>query len=155
MYFSGGYYGLSLTLQEPFVFCYGVGNSYFLEGLSRHLVKTPIIQSTYPARIDTRRWNFYGKWHSIYPWLASDLTFPGTVVLMFLIGRLFGLVWLDVAYCRNLWAVCLLPLVLVMLIYIPANNQVLAFSPAALPFFTLLVLWNLSRLRSVKKRRTF
>ena len=144
-YFTQGYYGLSLSLKEPFVFCYGVGNSYFLEGLSRHLVSTPIMFDTYPGRIEARGWATYGKWHSIYPWIASDLSFPGTIVFMFVLGWLFAVVWLDVVFCRNPWAVCLLPLLIIMLFYIPANNQVLGFSTAAIPFWTLLFLWYFSR----------
>jgi hypothetical protein len=152
-YFSQGYYALSLSLIEPFKFCYGVGNSYFLEGLSRHLVDAPIINDTYPARIEWNRWDRYGKWHSIYPWIASDLSFPGTIVFMFLIGRLFALVWLDVAFCRNTWAVCLLPLLLTMLFYVPANNQVLGFAAAAMPFWAFLLIWSFSRARGGAKRR--
>jgi hypothetical protein len=152
-YFIQGYYGLSLALKEPFIFCYGVGNSYFLEGLSRHLVNTPIFDDTYPARIQASGWDAYGRWNSIYPWIASDLSFPGTIVFMFLLGRVFTLVWLDVAFCRNPWAVCLLPLLLTMLFYVPANNQVLAFPQAAMPFYVILVLWSFSRARGHAKRR--
>lgn len=150
-YFSQGYYGLSLSLKEPFIFCYGVGHSYFLEGLSRHLVDTPILESTYPARIEASGWNLYRHWNSLYPWIASDLSFPGTIVFMFLLGRLVALVWMDVAFCRNPWAVCLLPLLLIMLFYIPANNQVLAFSDAAMPFWTLLLVWSFSRSGAKRK----
>jgi hypothetical protein len=151
-YFSQGYYALSLSLKEPFVFCYGVGNSFFLEGLSRHLVSTPLINYTYPARIESSSWDRYVRWHSIYPWIASDLSFPGTLIFMFLIGWLFGLVWLDVAFCRNPWAVCLFSLLLIMLFYIPANNQVLAFSPTALPFWTILPIWLFTRTRRNRRR---
>ena len=152
-YFTQGYYGLSLSLKEPFVFCYGVGNSYFLEGLSRHLFNPPLFGSTYPARIEASGWDPLGNWHSIYPWIASDLSFPGTIVFMFLLGRVFALVWIDVAFCRNPWAVCLLPLLLTMLFYVPANNQVLAFPQAAMPFYVILVLWSFSRARGHAKRR--
>jgi hypothetical protein len=152
-YFTQGYYGLSLSLKEPFIFTYGVGNSYWLEALSRHVVTTPILDSTYPARIEWNAWDRYIKWSSIYPWIASDLSFPGTIVFMFLLGRLFALVWLDVAFCKNPWAVCLFPLLLIMLFYVPANNQVLGFASALLPFWTLLPVWYVSRARSGAKRR--
>jgi hypothetical protein len=152
-YYIQGYYALSLSLKEPFIFCYGVGNSYFLEGLSRHLVNTPISNDTYPARIQENGWNAYGRWHSIYPWIASDLSFPGTIVFMFLLGRVFALVWIDVAFCGNPWAVCLLPLLLTMLFYVPANNQVLGFPQAAMSFWALLLLWSLSRARGGANRR--
>jgi hypothetical protein len=143
--FTQGYYALSLSLKQPFVFCYGVGNSFFLEGLSRHVFDKPLFDSTYPARIESSGWSTYGRWHSIYPWIASDLTFPGTIVFMFLLGWVFALVWLDVAFSKNLWAVCLFPLLLIMLFYVPANNQVLAFSPQAVPFWAMLFLWLFTR----------
>ncbi|HEX4135271.1 MAG TPA: hypothetical protein VHY84_11720 [Bryobacteraceae bacterium] len=151
-YFSQGYYGLSLSLDQPFVFCYGVGNSYFMEGLSRRFVSAPIGLDSYPARIEGTGWGRFSNWHSIYPWIASDLSFPGTIVFMFVIGRLFALVWLDVAFCRNPWAVCLLTLLLMMLFYAPANNQVLAFAEEAIPFWTLLFLWSFSRARAGKRK---
>ena len=152
-YFTQGYYGLSLSLKEPFVFCYGVGNSFFLEGLSRHLFNPPLYDRTYPARIEANGWDSHGKWDSIYPWIASDLSFPGTIVFMFLFGRVFALVWIDVAFCRNLWAICLFPLLLVMLFYVPANNQVLGFAGQAMPFWTFLFFWSLSRTLGNTKRR--
>jgi len=72
---------------------------------------------------------------------------------MFLLGRVFALVWLDAAFCGNLWAICLLPLLLTMLFYVPANNQVLAFPEGAMPFWALLFLWSLSRKGSGERRR--
>jgi hypothetical protein len=72
---------------------------------------------------------------------------------MFLIGRLFALVWLDAVFCRNPCAVCLLALVLTMLFYVPANNQVLAFPGAAIPFWALLILWSLTRNHSRARDR--
>ena len=74
-YFTQGYYALSLSLKEPFVFCYGVGNSYFLEGLSRHIFYEPLFDSTYPARIASSGWDPYSNWHSIYPWIPATYPF--------------------------------------------------------------------------------
>jgi hypothetical protein len=150
-YFVQGYYALSLSLKEPFIFCYGVGNSFTLEGLSRHIFNPPLYDSTYPARIESKGWDSHGRWDSIYPWIASDLSFPGTIVFMFVLGRVFALVWTDVAFCRNVWAVCVLPQLLTMLFYIPANNQVLGFAP--IPFLTMLFLWHFSRTSANPKTR--
>src|ERR1035441_388829 len=114
-------------MREPFEFCYGVGNSYFFEGLTRKLVASPIINRSYPARIETYGWNRYERWHSLYTWLASDVSFYRVVVLMFLVGRLLARVWLDVVVNKDPMAVSLFPLLIMMLYYAPANNQVLAF----------------------------
>ena len=150
-YFTQGYYALGLSLQKPFVFCYGVGNSYLWEGLSRKFVDTRILDRTYPGRIRSQGWDPYIRWHSFYTWIASDVSFYGTIVVMFLVGRLFALVWREVVFNRGPWAICLFPLLLMMLYYIPANNQVLAFPGTALPFWSLLFAWFYSR---VGGRRT-
>jgi hypothetical protein len=144
-YVTQGYYALSLALHEPFMFCYGVGNSYFLEGLTRKFVSSPIIDRTYPARIETYGWNRYGRWHSLYVWFASDVSFYGTIAVMFLLGRLFAIVWLDVVVNKDPLAICLFTLLILMLYYTPANNQILGFPGTAIPFWAFLPAWWISR----------
>ncbi len=149
-YLVQGYYALSLALEEPFVFSYGVGNSYYLTGLVQHFVGEGVVSNkTYPARIEKYGWDRFNQWHSFYTWIASDVSFPGTIVVVFLIGRLFAMVWLDVLRKNNPFAVALFALLIIMLFYFPANNQVLAFSGTANPFFVLLVCWILTRKRYV------
>lgn len=144
-YESQGYYGLSLALRESFVPCYGLGNSFFLEGLSRKYVANSIADRTYPGRIEQYGWGQYLRWHTLYPWIASDVSFYGTIVVMFLIGRLLALVWLDVVFYKDPFAVSLFALLVIMLYYTPANNQVLGFSPSAVPFWAFLFIWRFSR----------
>jgi hypothetical protein len=153
-YIGQGYYGLSLTLQEPFVWTYGVGNSYFLAGMSPHFsgLKT-ISEMTYPARIEKHGWDKFTRWNSIYPWLASDVTFPGVLLVVFLIGWLFAKVWLDVLGKDNPIAIALFSLLIIMLFYFPANNQVLAFSRTAIPFWVFLGLWAWQRSKASRTRK--
>jgi len=147
-YASQGYYALSLALEEPFVPCYGLGNSYFFTNLSRRFLGPGTISDrTYPARLETYGWDRFGKWHTFYIWMASDVTFPGTLVVVLLIGRLFAVVWLDVVRGENPFAIALFGLVVEMLLYFPANNQVLAFATSATPFMVMLVLWLVTRER--------
>ncbi len=151
-YVTQGYFGLSLALDEPFDCCYGFGNSYFTIGLSDHLFASGFIADrTYPAKIHAAYgWDMYGRWCTFYPWIASDVTFLGALIVMFLIGRLLALVWLDVLKRQNPFAVALFPLVLMMLFYVSANNQVLHFSSTLFPFWTILVLWLLTRKRETQ-----
>ena len=149
-YVTQGYYGLSLALQEPFEWTYGIGNSYFLWGLSRrYLGPTTISDMTYPARIEKYGWPRLERWSSIYTWLACDLTFPGVLLAVFGIGWLFARVWLDVVRNNNPYAVALFPLLIIMLFYFPASNQVLAFSTTAVPFGVFLFLWVYNKKRRV------
>lgn len=146
-YVTQGYYALSLALHEPFVFCYGVGNSYFLEGLTRKFVASPIMDRTYPARIETYGWSRYGRWHSLYTWIACDVSFYGVIIVVFLIGRLLAALWLDVVVNKDPLAISLFALLLMMLYYASANNQVLGFPSTAIPFWTLLCIWSRRRVR--------
>jgi|ERR1039457_843869 hypothetical protein len=149
-YLVQGYYGLSLAIQEPFEFCYGVGNSYYLTGLAKQILGVGnVTDRTYPARIEKYGWDSIKNWHSFYTWIASDFSFPGTIVVVFLIGRLFAMVWMDVIRKVNPFAVALFALLIIMLFYFPANNQVFAFSGTANSFFVLFVCWIITRKRNV------
>jgi hypothetical protein len=141
-YMSAGYFALYLSLDEPFVPTYGVGNSYFAaRQVARLTGNADIVLRPYPMRIEERGWDAYGMFSSIYPWLASDVTFPGTIVLVFLIGRLLAIVWKDSLVGENPFAIAMLAQLLIMLFYFPANNQVLQFGEGFAAFWVILFLW--------------
>src|SRR5439155_11424922 len=104
-YLTQGYYALYLSLNEPFVPMFGVGNSIFLtQQAVRVTGNQDIARMSYPSRIESDGWDALGRWSSIYPWIASDVSFPGTIVVVFLIGRLFALAWFDALSARNPFA---------------------------------------------------
>lgn len=150
LYLTHGYYALYLSLNREFVPMYGVGHSVFL---TRQVVRVTgdgdIERMSYPARIERDGWNATGLWSSIYPWMASDVSFPGAILVVFLIGMLFGLVWLDATRAANPFAVALLGIVLIMLFYFPANNQVLQSGEGTTAFWGTLALWLITRRREV------
>lgn len=95
-YLTHGYFAVYLALDKPFVPTFGVGNSFFLVRQTARLTGSPDLeQDPYPMRIEENGWDAYGYWSTIYPWIASDVSFPGTLIVVFLIGRLFALSWLD------------------------------------------------------------
>jgi hypothetical protein len=101
---------------------------------------------SYPGRVDVDNgWSYFHRWHSIYPWLASDVTFPGTLLLMFFIGGLFAKIWQDILWCKNPIATSLFGVLLIMLFYVPANNQILGFPASAAAFWVLLIWWVRTR----------
>ena len=54
-YLTHGYYALSMSLEEPFVPCWGVGNSYFLvRNAARILRDESIASCPYPVRSEVR-----------------------------------------------------------------------------------------------------
>jgi hypothetical protein len=145
-YLTQGYYALSLALECPFVPMFGVGNSMFLFLNFSDLFKLHSIRELpYPVRLERFGWDAYGKWSSIYPWIASDVSFVGTLGVVFLIGLLFGLTWLDTLQGTNPLAICMFAQFLIMLFYFPANNQVAQSGEPFVSFYVLLVLWLLTR----------
>jgi len=150
-YLTQGYYALYLSLDEPFVPMFGVGNSMFLYRNAARLTGLDEIEDMpYPARIERRYgWDAYGNWSSIYPWIASDVSFPGTILVVFLIGRLFALSWLDTLKGANPFAVAIFAEFIIMLFYFPANNQVLQSGEGLISFIVILLLWLRTRRKSV------
>lgn len=145
-YLTQGYYPLSLSLPEEFTFSYGVGHSYYYTGILQSFLGQGVVSDlTYPAKIESYGWDRFEKWHSIYPWIASDLTFPGVIVFVFMIGRLTAKAWIESIVSKNPLAITLFSLLVIMLFYFPANNQVLAFSRTANAFWFVLLAWSLKR----------
>ena len=148
-YLSQGYYGLSLCLDAPFVWTYGVGNAPWLSVIIDRIFGIRMLEvSSYPDRIDDTGWNSSQRFHTIYPWIASDVSFYGTVLVIFLIGRLFGLVWIDCLHSDNPLAVGILGFLILMIAYFPVNNQIMQFMEQCSGFLGVLGMWFLSRWKS-------
>jgi hypothetical protein len=145
-YLTQGYYAVGLALEEPFVPMWGVGHSVFLTRQAVRLTgDTSILERPYPVRIEKRGWHSSVYWATIYPWLASDVGFLGVIVVVFLIGRLFARVWIDLLGGQNPFAVALFGQLVLMLYYFPAHNRVLQIGEGVAAFWGLLLLWWLGR----------
>lgn len=149
-YISQGYYGLSLSMQQPFLPMFGVGNSFFFYRNTARLLQNPDIEyRPYPARLEKDGWSATVNWSSIYPWIASDVSFPGTIFVVFVIGYLFARSWLETVVSRNPFALVLYGQFSLMLFYFSANNQVLQTGEGAIAFISILIVWAISR-RAIK-----
>jgi hypothetical protein len=151
-YITSGYQALAMSMEEPWVPCYGVGNSFFLSRQAERLLdRDDLLSRSYPARLETRGWDSLVLWSSVYTWWASDLTFPGTILAVFWVGWLFAQCWRDVIDGNNPIAVSLLAQVLIMLFYFPANNQLLQFGEGLSAFVVTLGVWHWTRTRPTKQ----
>src|SRR6266850_4716245 len=133
---------------------FGVGNSMFLYFNAVKVTGDSRIENLpYPVRVErSRGWGAYENWISIYPWLASDVSFPGTILVVFLIGRLFAQSWLDTLRGDNPLAVVMFSIFVIMLFYFPANNQMLQSGEGLMAFWGTLILWRRSRGRVLATR---
>lgn len=151
-YLTQGYYGLSLALRVDFVWTYGAGNSFFLhEAEERFLGSEYARHNAYPARVEEAfGYGMLQRWHSIYPWIASDLGFFGTILFVALVGMLLAVTWFETLAAVNPFSVSMFANTCLMLFYFNANNQVLGFplTFSATVGTTAIWLYTRRRLRS-------
>jgi len=139
-YVVHGYYALSLGLQTDTPSTLGFGHSMFLARNADVLAGTDyFVSQSIPGVLERDHgWGMFLLWHSIYPWLASDFGFIGTVFVMGLLAYLLGLSWGRAMTGNEPCWIVLLYLLLILFFYIPANNQVFQSGETCVAFFVLL-----------------
>jgi len=142
-YLGGGYYGLSLCLQLPFKWTYGLGSSYAIAVFTNRFLGMPFFfENTYPIRMENvTGWPALSKWHSIFPWLASDFTFFGALLFLMVIAYIYSKSWIESYRFKNPISILLFCNLNIMLIFIPNNNQLMISPESLLAFVLLLFLW--------------
>jgi hypothetical protein len=142
-----GYFALGLALDKPFQPTWGIGNSFFLQTVEKRLTgQNRLGARSYPMRLQAEDdWSITEFWHTTYTWFASDVSFPGVVVLLFLLGRLFARTWLDAMRSDNPYAVGLFVLLITVLYYLPTNNIVLGQPEGFSAFWVLTATWIATR----------
>lgn len=140
LYLTNGMYGLSICLAMNFEWTYFVGSSYSLgrvvESFSENI---DLVDSAYPMRAVEHGWGA-DKWHSVYAWIASDFTFPGSLLVAFLVAFLYGRVWLRALQKSNPVAPLMFILLTLGMIFSLANNQLLhSLAGVMLVGFSLLL----------------
>ena len=139
-YLTQGYYGLALCMSLPWVPTYGLGSSLQIVDLfSDHLFD--IRTSTYQFRAIVFGWDDRINWHSMYSWFANDVSFYGVIVLMFVIGLVFAMVYKDSITTRNPFARVLVFYFTLMFVFIPCNNQIIQTTYTLFSFVTVLFCW--------------
>jgi hypothetical protein len=140
-YLSQGYYALSLALPLHGDFSYGAGNSLFLGRNVEKIFNIDLFSGTLPGRIDTLYgWSMLSLWDSIYPWIASDVGFVGSLVVIFLIGYLFSLSWISAIRNNSPFSIALASYFIIMLFYFPANNQIMQNGESCVGFWIIAVI---------------
>ena len=97
---------------------------------------------TYPHRTEAATgWPAGMYWATIFPWLASDLSFFGVPFLMFALGFVFARVWMGCLFTDSVLPPAALGLFAVFIAFIPANNQVLMQRQTLWAVLSLIGLW--------------
>lgn len=154
-YPTHGYLGLSYNLETPFVWSEGRGSSRALDSYwTQYIGGKSGYESTYPARTEMRTgWLGLRYWATAYPWFASDLSFPGTIALMGVIGWFLARTWFEAAFGRSRLALLLFCQFALLIVYLPANNQIGTSRTSLIAFVCLVLLYTANRLTSIRKPR--
>jgi hypothetical protein len=146
LYLTQGYYAVSMGVGLDFESCFGVGhNMFFISNMQQYL-KIDLWPKTYMVRIEEQYpWDSLVNWHSIYSWIANDVSYMGVPIVFFLLGLFFARLWKDSIVNKNPFASLLFILLFIEFFYIPANNQIGAFPYMTVTFYITLITWLVTR----------
>ena len=98
-YISHSYYNLNQALNLPYKgLGFGLSNSYFImNNVEKITGWSGLKDISYGVRLDKQAGiGGYGLyWSTFYTWIASDFTFPGTIVLIYIMGYFLSLALID------------------------------------------------------------
>ncbi|WP_137885659.1 hypothetical protein [Pseudomonas sp. 2FE] len=144
-YFTNGLYGLYLSLTLPFEWSFLVGNSYSLGRIVEIVIGENgfVLERTYPYRVgEEYGWGF-DKWHSLFAWLASDITFVGVLLLAPLFSFFYGRLWVGAVSADNAFSGPLFIFLSLGLVFSFANNQIMHGLAGVFVLFVLVLGWLL------------
>ncbi|WP_426419393.1 hypothetical protein [Bradyrhizobium genosp. A] len=142
-YLGVGYYGLSLALVETdYGLGWGLTNSMVILRKAKVLLGDswyfhtllPVIEQKYD-------WSLWTTWHSAFTWFISDFGVPGSLIVVLMIGALYGLVWRSLLMTGSVVALSMFYLLNTMVFYFPANNQLLQSADTFFGFLVLLLIF--------------
>jgi hypothetical protein len=137
-----GYYGLDLALQKPFESTYGVGHSPAAMTAYETITGDPSLHlHTFTYRNGEDHWSEENYWSTLMVWIANDVGFGGTVIVLALLGLMWGRWWREAAAGMSDPAAVLFSLATMVMIYLPANNQVLASYDGYVTLAVWIAIW--------------
>lgn len=139
-YFSQGYYGFDLAFNYPFSSTFGLGSGRFLISYGEKIFGIDLWSRTYQYKMDDI-WSSRVSWHTAFTWFSNDVGFYGVVIIMVIIGFLFGIIITDAYDNHSVIAVILLPLYVILLIFLPSNNIVFDNPTLFIPFIVMNLVW--------------
>lgn len=125
-YLTQGFYGLSQTFQVKFEWSFMLGSVRGLNSIISQVF--PFIPNMTDATYPVRAGEAFGRdglanWYTIFPWLASDLTFVGALVYMAIVAWLYMRCWIQSIKHNNPISFSVLMLLTIQYVFVVANNQ--------------------------------
>lgn len=154
-YTSHAYVGLSYDLQMPFEWTCGIGNSRAAMSYALQYFGIDVLPRHYMYRTQEQvGWSMDVSWSTVFPWIASDVTFVGCLVVMFVVGRLFARTWFEATVeCRLSSTVVFCQLCLFVM-FVPMNNQLVQARGSLWSTVVLALYWSVDHLlQAISSRR--
>ncbi|MBQ9408918.1 MAG: hypothetical protein IJU28_05960 [Clostridia bacterium] len=140
VYLCEGYYGFSLTTKLPWVPTFGTGFSSFIRNNIAELFGVDLFQYTYQVRIEEiAQWGSLRNFHTAYTFWANDLSHIGVPIAMFLMGMVLGKYYKKCVYTCNKLSIVMMPIMITMMFYLPANNKIFVQPSTFLLFFFIVI----------------
>jgi hypothetical protein len=152
-YLTQGYFGLSLAMTNRQSSTLGIGHSSVITRLYERLTHdASLYERSYTFGLRQMHWSDESQWSSIFPWLANDVGFPGSIAVICLLAFLWGRSWRDAVGANNDAAAIVFCLLFQLFVYVPANNQLAQTFDAYFTITGWCAFWLLAKL-SIKKER--
>ncbi|MBE5775004.1 MAG: hypothetical protein E7337_13905 [Clostridiales bacterium] len=148
-YLSQGFYGMSLSLRLPWVPHWGIGGSMALQNLLGNFIPT-ISERTYQVRIERFGWDSYTQWHTMYTWIANDLSFFGVMLYMGLFGYVFRRALRDSIELNNPYAKLMVYFMFLKAVFLPCNHQLAQTTYVMFSFIYVFIMWQISKRTSIR-----
>jgi len=152
-YLTQGYYALSLATSIEWTPMFGVGNSMFLMENLSSILNTDLYQFTYQTKMVHYGWDSLVNWHSFYVWFANDVSLIGVVFVMYILGRFLANIVYDAAILGDNIAIVIFCLLMILFMYIPANNQLFSYPTTFMAFWVLSSIWVFKKKIRLRFRR--
>lgn len=141
-YVAQGYEALSYCIDLPFTPTFGVGGSWFLISNFSSLFRTNILEYTFLGKAEQFGIGAYRNWHTVYVWLANDVSFIGVPFVLFALFYLMAQSWRDYLKNNDPFAFIFVTIMGFFCLYISANNTVFTHSDTLFAFWIVLYSWK-------------
>jgi hypothetical protein len=147
-YFSHPYFRLNEAMDLPSNgIGFGLSNSYFIvKNVERLTGWNGLEDISYALRLDRKTANgiFGVYWSTFYTWIASDFTFPGTILVIYLIGYLLAVSLKDTFISSNPFAIATFCNLFLVIYSFPTLNP-LQDGNGITSILGLMFIWHLTR----------
>lgn len=142
-YISNGYPGLNYCLQMSFEWTYGYGGSRAANDyMTRYFGLESQFENTLPVRMENEvGWPGLMIWPSAFAWWASDLTWVGVIILMFVFIRYLCILLKESLEFQNPLSIAIFSYLFIGIVFLPCNNQLMQGSANFISTITLIVFW--------------